>query len=53
MMWCLETIVMLNEAAQSRAEKNQSIRHAYADVEILIPNGRNVNYGTEENNKEE
>lgn len=53
MMWCLQTIVMLNEAAQSRAKNNQSIRRAYADVKILIPNGRNVNYGTKENNKEE
>ena len=39
-MWCLDTIVMLNDAAQRRAEKQQSIRHAYSDVNISIPIGR-------------
>lgn len=33
-MWCLETIIALNEAAQKRAEKGESISLAYKDCGI-------------------
>ena len=33
-MWCLETIIALNEASEKRAKKDESITLAYKDVGI-------------------
>lgn len=53
-MWCLETLIELNDAVQKRHDNNECPLKGYSDVGISIPQTRNVlNFERDKNGKKD